>query len=91
MIRYIAICVLLATGVQANEPPTVPEGGLTFLYTTLCLDGETGQKGTCYLMQDSQGVIYTTFWQHEVLMFIRRDLPGGGYETVWERDTYRGI
>lgn len=91
MMRCIAIYALLATGVLANEPPTVPEGGLSHLYTTLCIDAETQQKGTCHVMQDIQGVIYTTFWQHDKLMFIRRSLPDGGYETVWERDTYRGI
>ncbi len=92
MMRFIALCALLLFpfGGMANEPPPVPEGGLTHQFTTPCSDGETGQKGTCYLMQDKDGTLYTVFYQGDTLMFIRREVPGG-YETVWVNEKYNSI
>lgn len=77
-------------GVQANEAPPVPEGGLVMLYSSPCSDDETGEKGMCYIMQDQEGNNYVTFWQDETLMFIRQ-LVGDGYTVIWVRDTYNDI
>lgn len=90
--RYLlTVWVGLLSGMAvANEPPSVPEGGLTHVFTSPCQDPETGQKGTCYIMQDVEGTLYTTFWQYDMLMFIRKDVPGG-YETIWVNDQYNSI
>lgn len=91
MIRYIAVCVLMATEVLANEPPPIPEG-LTYAFSSPCEDKETGTPGTCHVFTDTEGWYYTAFWLRKELMFIRRSKAGeGDYETIWERDTYRGI
>jgi hypothetical protein len=76
--------------VMANEPPLVPEGGLTHIFVGPCSDQETGEKGTCVMSQDKDGNYFTSFWQDGVMMFIRKPVVGG-YETVWENDQYRGI
>lgn len=81
---------LWVQGVQANEPPPVPEGGLTVLLETPCEDAATKQKGTCYALQDKDGNIYVAFWQEGTLMFIRRPL-GDSYEEVWVNDIFGTI
>lgn len=86
-------CALLAgtlgTMALADHPiPPVPEGGLTHLFQGECVDNETGERGMCYVSKSLAGDYYTVFYQDDVLMFIRKSLPGGSYETVWESHTF---
>lgn len=82
---------ILGTGAMANEPPPVPEGGLQVVFILqTCQDAETLEKGTCYVLQDKDGNIYSTFYQDGVLMFIRKSIPDG-YETIWTNDQFNTI
>lgn len=84
---FILAAMLLAGTAVANEPPPIPEESLVTLHTSACSDSETGQRGTCYLMQDVEGIVYVTFWQEETLMFIRQ-IVGDGYIVIWVNDLY---
>ena len=90
MIRYIAICVLMASQVDANEAPPVPEGGLQFIQQGACIDDESGEKGDCYLGITKDGRTLLTFWQNGILMFIR-EVVADGYTTIWVNDMFNSI
>ena len=88
---FLAIFLLIASPVLANEPPDPPEGGFVVLFASPCSDDESGEKGECYLLQAvKDGVQYVTFYQGERLMFIRK-VVGDSYETVWVRDSYNSF
>lgn len=93
----VTVCMTLALAlwwmakpVWTNEAPAIPEN-LSYVFSSECEDKETGTKGTCHVFTDPEGWYYTAFWLHEELMFIRRSKGDTPYETVWERDDYRGI
>lgn len=89
MLRFSLATLLLSSVALANEPPPETEGGLVVIAKNItCFDMETGEKGLCHILRDVQGGYYTAFWQGETLQFIRRPLPGGGYETIWVNDMY---
>lgn len=90
MMRYIALCALLASPVAANEAPPVPEGGLQFIWQAPCTDDESGEKGFCYLGKTKDGKTYLTFWQDDILMFIR-EVVGDSYITIWVNDRFNSI
>lgn len=90
MIRYIALFVLLASGCLANETPTVPAGGLSFFSQQPCADQETGEEGYCYTGKTTDGRVFLTFWQGDILMFIR-EIVGDGYTLYWMNDKYNSI
>lgn len=90
MTRFIA--VLLATlfligSTEAAPLPEPPEGGINWLYEGACTDNETGEKGYCHIGVDVSGAVYTTLWQDDKLMLIRRS-TADGYETLWMSDEY---
>lgn len=87
---FILVTILMAGMAVANEPPPLPEGH-TYQFSSACTDKETGTQGTCHVFKDNEGWYYTAFWLRGELMFIRRSKDDTGYETVWERDSYRGI
>lgn len=87
----LALCLALgATTTRADEPPPVPEGGLSTIYEAPCSDNETGIEGYCYFMQDVSGDVYLTFWVNDELMFIRHVI-GDGYEVIWIHPAYNAI
>lgn len=91
MIRYIVCFVLFwASMAVANEAPPVPKGGLWFYEQGTCTDQETGQSGYCFMGLTPEGRKYLTFWQDDILMFIR-EVVGTSYITVWVNDKYNSI
>ncbi len=90
MLRLIFLMTCLAGQAVANEYPPVPEGGLIVLQVIDCTDGETGEKGTCQTYQGIDGTVYVTFWQGDVMMFVRK-VVDNGYETVWVNDQFMSI
>ena len=79
--------VLLASMIKA-EPPPVPEGGISYYQQGVCVDKETHQRGYCYWGHDKDQAVYTTFWQENVLMFIRKATGATTYEVVWVNPYY---
>lgn len=61
MKKIALLYLLMSQGVWADAPPPVPEGGLSLVYQSECSDAETGEAGTCYLMQAVDGTMYLTF------------------------------
>ena len=78
---------LLGAVASSQELPPIPEGGLRTVYETVCSDQETGEDGYCFLREDVEGNVYMVFKQNDVVMFIRRVIPGG-YETIWKHDRF---
>jgi hypothetical protein len=77
---------LATTTAIANHPtPPMPEGGISFFYQSACTDVKTKREGMCYVGTDMTGTMYITFFINDELVFIRKVLPDGGYETLWER------
>lgn len=75
----------------ADEPPPVPEGGLWFYAEAPCRDNDTGQEGYCYFGQAKDGRRFMTFYQHDVLMFIRQVLSREEYEQIWTNPLYVSV
>ena len=78
---------LLGAVASSQELPAIPEGGLRTVYETECSDQETGETGYCFIRADVEGNTYMVFKQNDIIMFIRRVIPGG-YETIWMHDRY---
>lgn len=95
MLKYLIVLLCLFSPIagRANEPPPVPEGGFKVLLgATPCHDVETGEKGTCFVLQaikDSE--VYTVFFQDKDLMFIRQMNKDGSYDTIWVSDKYNSV
>lgn len=83
--------VVLPAMSMADEPPPVPEGGLTFYFQASCEDNETGQKGYCYFGHTIDGRTFMSFFQGETLMFIREVLGRTEYKQMWTNPQYVSV
>ena len=92
MMKVLLTCLALlsSTTVNANEAPPVPEGGLRFISQQACVDKESGEKGDCFIGQAKDGKIFLTFWQGDILMFIR-EIAGDSYVTIWVNERFNSI
>ncbi len=87
----LALCLatLATPGIADHPAPPVPAGGINFAIEGKCEDHETGEKGYCYAGYGTDGTFYATFWQDDVMKFIRQIKPGfTDYETVWVAHGY---
>lgn len=87
MFRLILLLLLFPFGAMATEPPTPPEGGITFYYQTACTDLATKEVGYCYVGKDKNDVTYVTFWQQDKLMKITT-ITGDKVEIIWQDDHF---
>lgn len=84
----LALCLVLwGTTTKADDPPPVPNGGITFTYQATCTDIATSEKGMCYVGHDIEGNYYVTFWQDDQLMKISK-VVGDEVEVVWMDDHF---
>lgn len=89
MRSIVLFLAVLPAMVMASEPPPPPEGGIHFVIWGECVDQTTGQEGYCYTGYGVDESVYTTFWQDDEMMFIRKTEKGStDYEEVWTNPKY---
>lgn len=85
MVKWLVLLCLFPLAVLAEEPPDVPEGGLTHYKQAPCVDPVWGLKGTCYYSHDVRGNYYMAFFdERDICMFIMQRVDGE-YKELWRR------
>lgn len=86
-ITLVLLLALSASTIRANEPPPVPEGGITFYYQSVCKDVKTDEDGMCYVGRDKAGATYVTFFQEGRVMKITKVVDDVA-TVIWTDDHF---
>lgn len=78
------VAFTLATTAIADEPPPVPEGGLTHYKREVCTDPVFGLTGECFYSHDVFNNRYKAFYVGDLGMVIF-ELQDGEYVEIWRR------
>ena len=92
MLRLIALTALLTLSLcaPANADGLTPDDvreRYPLISTAPCIDNESGDNGHCFVFAIPSGGIYMVFVQRGEPVFMRRTLPEGGYETIWQSES----